>query len=87
MSFFPESSTQAHAGKNVVAETLQHPAPSQVAFKISGGNAMKAQQPLLEPTVIGFDVLDVIHTPHPDASGEVDRVVRHTEVPGDDGIG
>lgn len=63
VSFFPESSTQAHTGKNVVAEALQHPAPSEMAFKISGRHAMKARQPLLEPAVIGIDALDVIRAP------------------------
>lgn len=55
---------------------------NSVIVAVSDRHTMKSQQPLLEPVVIGIDILDVICTPHPDAPRQVHRMVFQTQMAG-----
>lgn len=55
----PHGPENESGGGSIVAERLQRAAPAEVVRQVLGGDAMKAAQPLLQPPVIGIDVVEV----------------------------
>ena len=43
-------------------QAFEHSAPAEVVVEISGGDAVEPAHPLLEPTIVGIDVLDIENT-------------------------
>ena len=55
---------------------FKQPAPAEVVWQVFGGDAVKAKHPLLQPRVVGIDVLDMEDVLlDPDTCGEVDGFV------------
>ena len=51
---------QALRGGEILAATLNHAPPSEVARQIVRGDALEAAQPVLQSADVGVNILDVI---------------------------
>src|SRR5690349_373334 len=68
--------------------TLQGSSPAEIVGQVARSDALEACHPALQPTVVGVHVLDVKGTvAHPNAGGEVDRLVVQPVPGGNDGVG
>ena len=62
--------------------TVNHPSPTEIIGKVMSGDAVESVYPLLEPTIVGVHVLDVIHLAnHPDARSQVDWPMGDADFP------
>lgn len=70
--FAAEGGQESDERRVALAPALQPPPPAQVMLQVLGGDAMEPPHPLLEPTVVGVDVLDVVDPgDDPDTGGQV----------------
>ena len=75
---------QTSRWRDILAETVNHSVPAQIAFEIPSCNAMKFHHPLFESAVISIDVLYVIDAAyHPLVCGNIDWTVNDPHMFGD----
>ena len=75
-------------GVDGFGEAFEHPPPPEVAWQISGGDAVERLHPCLEAAVIGVDVLDMEDAvSNILASGDVDRLMSDADLTRNDAIG
>lgn len=67
-----------------MSEAVKHSVPAKMAFEITRGYTMKPHHPLLESTVVGIDVLNMIDaTDSTLACGNIDGAMNDPRVLGD----
>jgi hypothetical protein len=59
---------------------VNQPSPTEIIGKVMSGDAVESVHPLLEPTIVGVHVLDVIHlADHPNARSQIDWAMSNAD--------
>lgn len=76
-SYFEQACRLEHSACGLI----QGAKPTQIAIQILGRHAVESPYPVLEPTVVGIHILDVIDTGHRSPAGRhIDRLLSDTDV-------